>query len=215
MKPNTPKKPHSKRIRYILFPFFLPLCLIALGILLLVNESLVTNVFIVFGVVCALVGMIEIVIYASRRQYEVQTYHLINGIVWLIGGALLIIIPLAVNTLIPLLIGICVLASGISGIANTFSFRHEGSSIMIPILFATTNCVLGIIILIYVLFVNRSAGWNVIGILMIISGTLRILNEIFARISVSLKISDSADAASAPSILNADDISTDAEANSQ
>ena len=147
MKQNTPKTPRSKRIRYILFPFFLPLCLIALGILLLVNESLVTNVFIAFGVICAIVGMIEVVIYASRRQYEVQTYHLINGIVWLIGGALLIIIPLAVNTMIPVLIGICVLASGISGIANTFSFRHEGSGILIPMLFATTNCVLGIIIL--------------------------------------------------------------------
>jgi len=51
-------------------------------------------------------------------------------------------------------------------------------------IFGITNCLLGIFILVYVLFINSNTGWNVIGILMIISGVLRILNEFLARIHV-------------------------------
>lgn len=171
----------SKRILYILLPYVLPLCLIALGIVLLINEALLNQIFLAFGILVALIGLIEIVVYASRRKYEVQQKFLVTGIILLILGAILMIVPFTINTLIPVLIGVCILGSGISGIANTLSFRSENSSILIPILFALTNCLLGIFILIYVLFVNQNAGWNVIGIFMIISGALRIINEIAAR----------------------------------
>ncbi len=184
MKPSSKKSPFARRTLYVLLPFVLPLCLIALGILLLVNETLITNVFLGLGALAALIGLIEIVIYASRRKYEVQPRYLVYGILLLVIGIALIIIPLTVNTLIPVLIGVCVLVSGLSGIANTLSFRQENTSVLIPILFAVTNCLLGLFILIYVLFVNTSAGWNVLGIFMIISGVLRILNEILARIAV-------------------------------
>ncbi|MCD8219336.1 MAG: DUF308 domain-containing protein [Ruminococcus sp.] len=83
---------------------------------------------------------------------------MVYGILLLVIGIALIIIPLTVNTLIPVLIGVCVLVSGLSGIANTLSFRQENTSVLIPILFAITNCLLGLFILIYVLFVNTSAG---------------------------------------------------------
>ncbi len=174
----------SKRILNVLLPFVLPLCLIGMGILLLTNEKMFNNIFLAFGILVALIGLVEIVIYASRRKYEVQMQYLVTGTILLIVGAILIIIPITVNTLIPILIGICVLGTGISGAANTMSFRKENASILIPMLFAVTNSLLGIFILIYVLFINRESGWNVIGILMIISGILRILNEILARISV-------------------------------
>lgn len=184
MKSKTKKSPFAKRILYVLLPFILPLCLIALGILLLVNDTLVTNVFIALGILIALIGLIEVVIYVSRRKYEVQPRYLVSGTILLIIGVALIIIPVTVNTLIPVLIGICVLASGISGIMNTMSFRQENSNILVPLLFAITNCLLGVFILIYVLLINKSSGWNIIGILMIISGVLRILNELLARIAV-------------------------------
>ncbi len=178
------KSKRSKQFLYILLPFILPLCLIGLGILLLSNEAMFNRIFLGFGILIALIGLIDVVIYASRRKYEVQTQFLITGCILLAVGAILITIPLTVNTLIPMLIGICVLGSGISGIVNTLSFRQENCSIVIPMMFAVTNCLLGIFILIYVLFVNKGAGWNVIGILMIISGVLRVVNEILARIHV-------------------------------
>lgn len=178
------KSKKTKQILYILLPFVLPLCLIALGILLLTNEALFNRIFLAFGILIALAGLIEIVIYASRRKYEVQTQFLVTGSILLIVGAVLIIVPLAVNTLIPVMIGICVLGFGISGITNTMAFRQADSSVIVPMLFAVTNCLLGVFVLIYVLFVNSSAGWNVIGILMIISGVLRMINELLARIHV-------------------------------
>ncbi len=184
MKSKSEKSTASKRISYVLLPFVLPLCLIALGILMLADEALITKVFIAFGSLVALIGLIDVVIYGSRRKYEEQPRYLVTGILLLVIGAILIIIPATVNTLIPVLVGICVLASGISGFSNTMSFRQPNSNILIPTIVAITNCLLGAFILIYVLFVNQNVGWNVIGILMIISGVLRIFNEILARISV-------------------------------
>ncbi|MGN1404270.1 MAG: DUF308 domain-containing protein [Ruminococcus sp.] len=184
MKPKSPKSKSSKRTLYVLLPFVLPLCLIGMGILLLVNENLFNKIFLSFGILIALIGLIEVVIYASRRKFEVQTQYLVTGVILMVIGAILIIVPFTVNTLIPVLIGICILASGISGAVNTMTFRKENSSVLIPMIFAITNCLLGVFILIYVLFVNQNAGWNIIGILMIISGVLRLVNEVLARISV-------------------------------
>lgn len=104
-------------------PFVLPLCLIVLGVLMLVNETLITRIFLCLGILTALAGLVEVVIYASRRKYEVQMRFLIRGIVLLVIRAILIIIPAAVNKLIPALIGIFILTAGISGISNTISFR--------------------------------------------------------------------------------------------
>ena len=75
------------------------------------------------------------------------------------------------------------MGSGISGITNTLAFRREDTNILASMLFAVTNCLLGVFILIYVLFISDQAGWNVIGILMIISGVLRLINEIIARVA--------------------------------
>lgn len=184
MKNFVPKNKKTKRVFYILLPFVLPLCLIILGILMLVNETFIDKLFLGIGILLALIGLVEIVVYASRHKYEVQTQFLITGIILMVVGTLLMIIPFTINTLIPVLIGICVLASGFSGAVNTMTFRQENSNVLIPILFAVTNMLLGIFILIYVLFVNQNAGWNIIGILMIISGALRIINEVLARIAV-------------------------------
>lgn len=184
MKSKTPKTNFTKRFLYVLLPFVLPLFLIGMGILLLVNEKLFNHIFLAFGILIALIGLIEVVIYASRRKFEIQTQYLVTGIIFMVIGAILIIVPFTVNTLIPVLIGICILASGISGAVNTMTFRKENSNVLIPMIFAVTNCLLGVFILIYVLFVNQNAGWNIIGILMIISGVLRMINEVLARISV-------------------------------
>lgn len=181
---NKMKSKTSKRILYILLPFILPICLIALGILLLVNETLFNKIFFLLGIFITLIGLIEVVIYASRRKYEVQAHFLVTGCALLLIGGIFIIIPFTVNTVIPVLIGICILGIGISGIMNTHSFRRNNTNILIPMIFAVTTCLLGLFILIYVLFFSQNAGWNMIGILMIISGVLRILNEIAARISI-------------------------------
>ena len=174
----------SKQLVYVLLPFVLPLCLIAIGILLMVNETLIDKLFLGLGILGALIGLVEVVIYASRRKYEVQPQYLVNGIILLVVGAALILIPFTINRFIPVLISLCVIASGISGVTNTFTFRKEGATIFVPVLFAVTNIVLGAFLFIYVMWINKSAGYSVIGILLIISGVIRIVNEILARTSV-------------------------------
>ena len=182
---QSKKTPFSKRMFYVIFPFVLPLCLIALGILLQVNEKLVNGIFTTLGILIAVIGLIEVVVYASRRQCQPPqpAKTLTTGIILLILGALLIILPFTINKLIPIILGICVLCNGISGIVNTMEFRKADTNIVASMLFAVTHCLLGIFILIYVIFINQNTGWNIIGILMIISGVLRMINEIVARLA--------------------------------
>lgn len=189
MKSKSSKSSSGHTI-YILLPFIVPICLIILGILMLADESLVNQVIMVVGILIAVLGFIEVVIFFSRSKYEVQPRFLINGIIYLVIGAVLIIAPLLVNTIIPVLMGICVLALGISGASNTLSLRKEDANITAPMVVAIIQCLLGIFILVYVLFINPSTGWDVIGVLLIISGVLRIFNEILARISVPKRTPD-------------------------
>lgn len=176
------KSAASKRTFYILIPFVLPLCMIAMGILLMVNEDFFNKVFMILGSILAFVGLIKIILYAAQKTTTASQKPLFSGIAFLMVGVLLIVLPFAVNTLIPVLIGLAILSSGISGVANTMAFRREGENLIVPLLFAITNCILGIFVLIYVLVINSYSGWNILGILMIISGVLRIFNEIAARL---------------------------------
>lgn len=175
------KSAASKRTFYILIPFVLPLCMIAMGILLMVNENFFNRIFMILGSILAFVGLIKIILYAAQN-YHGLAKAAFSGIAFLMVGVLLIVLPFAVNTLIPVLIGLAILSSGISGVANTMAFRREGENLIVPLLFAITNCILGIFVLIYVLFINSYSGWNILGIFMIISGVLRIFNEIAARL---------------------------------
>ena len=59
------KSAASKRTFYILIPFVLPLCMIAMGILLMVNEDFFNKVFMILGSILAFVGLIKIILYAS------------------------------------------------------------------------------------------------------------------------------------------------------
>lgn len=183
MNSKAPKTKFGKQMLYILLPFVLPLCLIVLGIVLLSKPSVVNGIFLTLGILVAVIGLIETVIYASRRKFQPEARYLVTGIILLIVGALLIILPFTINNLIPIILGICVLGSGISGVVNTLSFRKEDTNILASMLFAVTNCLLGIFILIYVLRNSNEIGWKVIGILMIISGALRLINEVIARLA--------------------------------
>ena len=96
---QSKKTPFSKRMFYVIFPFVLPLCLIALGILLQVNEKLVNGIFTTLGILIAVIGLIEVVVYASRRQCQPPqpAKTLTTGIILLILGALLIILPFTIK----------------------------------------------------------------------------------------------------------------------
>ena len=70
MSTKTPKTKFGKQMLYILLPFVLPLCLIILGIVLLANAKVVNGIFLALGILIALVGLVEVVIYASRKKFQ-------------------------------------------------------------------------------------------------------------------------------------------------
>ena len=73
MSTKTPKTKFGKQMLYILLPFVLPLCLIILGIVLLANAKVVNGIFLALGILIALVGLVEVVIYASRKKFHPES----------------------------------------------------------------------------------------------------------------------------------------------
>ena len=92
MSTKTPKTKFGKQMLYILLPFVLPLCLIILGIVLLANAKVVNGIFLALGILIALVGLVEVVIYASRKKFHPESRYLVTGIILMVIGALLIIL---------------------------------------------------------------------------------------------------------------------------
>ena len=126
MSTKTPKTKFGKQMLYILLPFVLPLCLIILGIVLLANAKVVNGIFLALGILIALVGLVEVVVSASRKKFHPESRYLVTGIILMVIGALLIILPFTINNLIPIILGLSVLGSGISGITNAPGFPPRG-----------------------------------------------------------------------------------------
>ena len=79
MSTKTPKTKFGKQMLYILLPFVLPLCLIILGIVLLANAKVVNGIFLALGILIALVGLVEVVIYASRKKFHPESGNHSHG----------------------------------------------------------------------------------------------------------------------------------------
>ena len=74
------KSAASKRTFYILIPFVLPLCMIAMGILLMVNENFFNKVFMILGSILAFVGLIKIILYAAQKTAATSQKPLFCGL---------------------------------------------------------------------------------------------------------------------------------------
>ena len=139
------------------------------------NSDLLNKICIVCGSILALLGFTEIVIYSATVKYEKRPRILGTGIILLVLAAIFILIPITFDLLIPFFIGAFVLLSGIGGFVETVRITQRDTRWILAFLFDLAIIVLGAVILF-----NIWSGivYQLIGILLIISGSLNVIEQI-------------------------------------
>ena len=159
--------------------FVMPLLLIALGILLIRRRDALNTVFMTIGVFIALIGLIYTVIYYATKQYEKKPPYLASGIGLLLIGGIIIVIPLLADTFIPFCIGLFILVSGVSGLIDALQLKKFSTDWQIPLSFSVLITLMGVAVLICTFYLS-GVVWIVIGVMLIISGLMRLVNAVIS-----------------------------------
>ena len=151
---------------------------IALGIFLAAKPDILAKICVVAGIVVAVAGVFLIAAYfLGKRENGSQ---MVYGILLLLGGVLLSIIPSALDFLVPMLFGFWVLFSGITGAYRNIRLRQVHHFWWIGLLICLAIAGLGIFLMTRTFhFVETTT--KLIGIALIIHGVLRLVPAIMAR----------------------------------
>ncbi len=180
MSNDTPnKKTSSQKKLFSIMQFVMPLLLIALGILLIRRRDALNTVFMTIGVFIALIGLIYTVIYYATKQYEKKPPYLASGIGLLLIGGIIIVIPLLADTFIPFCIGLFILVSGVSGLIDALQLKKFSTDWQIPLSFSVLITLMGVAVLICTFYLS-GVVWIVIGVMLIISGLMRLVNAVIS-----------------------------------
>ncbi len=165
------KKGSLSRLLNLLMPIFF----IVLGILMIANPSLMQTIFLIICILILEGCLIELVIYFAVRPYEKKPRHLRSGIALGVIGTALILIYYFMKSLIPFCIGIILCISGVGGMIKTFRRKDAHYPWQASTAINALIVLMGIVVLIFTFF--TSWIWILAGILMIISGLLRLINS--------------------------------------
>lgn len=180
MSNDTPnKKTSSQKKLFSIMQFVMPLLLIALGILLIRRRDALNTVFMTIGVFIALIGLIYTVIYYATKQYEKKPPYLASGIGLLLIGGIIIVIPLLADTFIPFCIGLFILVSGVSGLIDALQLKKFSTDWQVPLSFSVLITLMGVAVLICTFYLS-GVVWIVIGVMLIISGLMRLVNAVIS-----------------------------------
>ena len=127
------------------------LLMMILATLLIFNPGIVINTVLnIFGIVILIAGVINILSYLFQDKDTKQiSYDLFNGIVMLIAGGIIILLKGAIVSIIPIIVAIWILYSGIIKYQMSKSLNVvQNNKSKILTISAIIQIVLGIIILI-------------------------------------------------------------------
>ena len=123
------------------------LIFLVFGILLFFNpESIISAISILFGAIAITYGIVELFVYIKSPEFNQS--DLITGIIGIAIGILLIVKTNIIATIVPLVIGICIILLAIRKIILAISFKknnYNGYIQMIVIGIITLAC--GIILI--------------------------------------------------------------------
>ena len=140
----------------------LSIVLLVIGVILLAApEAAMIGIVILIGIVMLAYSVITILMTISRRSKGESAVFTIPVIVLIIGILLLVFRDGVANVLLPIIIGIWAIITGVMSLMDASSLKHMGSvSWRVPTITGIAALVLGIIILIGI------AATNVLGILL-------------------------------------------------
>ena len=159
------------------------LALVLIGIVLLIWPGIATTLlFGVIGGVCIVIGMVYVVRYFMlEAKVSITSFDLSLGLVWIIGGVLVIIFKGLLISLLPILFGLIVLIGGVVKIQSTLSFRRMNAARWyIELICAGISIAFGVVILLNP-FSTALLLMRVIGAALLVEGVMDLASRIFFK----------------------------------
>lgn len=155
------------------------LCLSLLGLVLIICPGLASSVvFNVIGAACIIIGVVHLARYSMLdTKASIASNGMLVGLLWLIGGILLIALKGLLLSLLPILFGLILLVGGIIKLQYTLNFKRMGVKRWYFELAATVlSIAFGVIILVNP-FSTALLLMRIIGIALLIEGVQDLISR--------------------------------------
>ena len=156
--------------------------MIAIGVVLILFPGATMDIAIkVIGVILLVAGATGIVM-GIRGQGLYMAYTMTGAVVSVVAGIVCLVSPNLIKSILPLIMGVVILATGVFNITNSFNAKKAGASRwFVSLILAVITVILGIVIL---LNLNGTADLlvTIIGIVFVYNGVstliMRIVNKV-------------------------------------
>ncbi|GEM_PF-2742880 len=118
---------------------------LAAGIVFTAKPDIITATCRTIGIICCAAGAVLLLLCLIPKLRSSQ--NIIYGILFLIAGILLEVIPIALKILIPILFGGWILLGSISGMYRNFVFRHDVPKWWIGFVLCVASALLSIFVM--------------------------------------------------------------------
>ncbi|MBR3630118.1 MAG: DUF308 domain-containing protein [Oscillospiraceae bacterium] len=164
--------------QHFLFTLLAAAATTAFGILLIAVPGILNRICLYTGILFCAVGVVLLLLYFIRKQ--ANSTHLVYGIISVVIGVLLCIIPGLLTFLIPILFGLWILGNAGSGLFKNLMTRSDNPFWWLGSLLCVAAIALGVFV------ITRPADAmqktvSIIGIAMTANGVLRMISAILGR----------------------------------
>lgn len=172
-------KSSGKKLRLNLPEISVGVAISALGLVLTIFPGLASSVvFNAIGAIGILIGIVRLVRYFMLdSKTSLQSNGMFFGLVWLIGGILIIALKGFLLSLLPMFFGVLLLAGGVGKLQYTLNFKRMGATRWyLELIAAIFSIVFGVIILVNP-FSTALLLMRIIGIALLVEGVQNLISH--------------------------------------
>lgn len=152
---------------------------IVLGLVLVIAPNLARSVlFTVAGIGCIAIGVVHVIRYCRlSARYAVESNDMATGLLFIVGGILLIVFEKPLESLLTIMVGLVILAGGVIQIQSSLGFKHmQVSHWYLELICAAVSVALGILVIVNP-FTALNLTMRVIGISLIVEGVMDVASR--------------------------------------
>lgn len=148
-------------------------------ILLFVTDSVLITISRVLGIILLVAGLFPVISYFKDNAFkDLARSQLIGGIFLIVSGIIMILNPTLIGTIIPIVIGVCMIISSISKVTYALMLReNKVQSWNISLIFAIITLLVGLFLVIKP-WAATGLIFQIIGVIIIIYSILEIIETI-------------------------------------
>ncbi len=154
---------------------FFSILTLAAGIVLTAKPDIISTICKWIGIICFVAGgiLLLLCLFPKLRSYQ----NIIYGLLFVIAGILLEVIPIFLKVLIPILFGGWILVSSASGMYRNFVFRHDVQRWWIGFSLCAASALLSVFVMTRPMAVMEDTV-QIIGIGFILHAVIRLVSSL-------------------------------------